>query len=54
MKKEENPMKTERSTQKPSTHLPPHHFSETLKNEMAEANKKPLDPNSFLVRLPRR
>lgn len=39
------------TNQEPPNHLPPHHISETLKNEMDKANKQPSDPNSFLDRL---
>jgi hypothetical protein len=46
-------MKSERPTQQPLNHLPPHHLSETIKKEMEKANKQPPDPNSFLDRLPR-
>jgi hypothetical protein len=37
--------------QAPPNQLPPHHISETLKNEMDKANKQPREPNSFLDRL---
>ncbi len=47
-------MKTEETKQESPNHLPPHHISETLKNEMDKANNQPPDPNSLLDRLPRK
>jgi hypothetical protein len=44
-------METEKTGHEPPSHLPPHSISEVLRKEMAEANKQPPDPNSFLDRL---
>ncbi len=44
-------MKTEESSQKPPSHLPPRHISEAIKDEMDKETKRPPDPNTFLNRL---